>query len=381
MKHKQTILKAFLIAVSLSLGIGLCEVGARLILNPADYLSPSMVRDKILGWSIEPNRAGFDEWGFRNRRVPSSADVVAIGDSMTYGNTATMDDAWPAVLARATGLQVYNLGLGGYGPNQYYHLLTTKALKLHPKWVICGLSLNDDFENAFSLTYKLDYWSPLRNGQPYEVDPTIWDPGPPVLAAGARNWLSSHSMMYRLIFHGPVLAILKEFVRFGELSRNDDPYTTALFVEERNIREAFRPQGVAESLNLSNAAIQEGMRITFHLLTEMDRACRQAGCRFLVVILPTKETVFSEYLEKNPRLHLYEALNRVISNERLARKQIVEFLDRARIEHVDPLSALRESIGEGIYARTTRDFHPNRNGYRIIAESVAEHLRRVAFRG
>ena len=66
------------------------------------------------------------------------------------------------------------------------------------------------------------------------------------------------------------------------------------------------------------------MRITFDLLKEMEKLCRQEGCRLLVVIIPTKETVFSEYLEKEPRPHLHEALDRVIVNERFAKKTLLE---------------------------------------------------------
>ena len=34
-----------------------------------------------------------------------------------------MNEAWAKVLARLTGKNVYNLAMGGYGPNQYYYLL------------------------------------------------------------------------------------------------------------------------------------------------------------------------------------------------------------------------------------------------------------------
>jgi hypothetical protein len=346
-----------------------------LILNEADYLSVNTVKDDILGITIAPNSSGFDEWGFRNKRVPLTADVVTVGDSHTYGNTAAMDDAWPSVVARATGLEVYNLGIGGYGPNQYYHLLTSRGLRLDPKWVVCGLYMGDDFENAFSITYGLDFWSSLRNGHYDNVDPNIWNPGKPVWGASMRNWLSSHSMVYRLIFHGPFMAMLKEYVRFRLVSQESDPYTTALIVDEKNLREAFRPLGVAESLNQSSAPIREGIRITFHLLKEMDAACRQKNCRLLVVIIPTKETVFSEYILKNPQLHLHEALNRVIVNEQSVRQALFEFLAQEGIEYVDTLDALRQSVGKQLYAQTTRDMHPGKNGYRVIGEIVAEYLR------
>ncbi|MGC4097228.1 MAG: hypothetical protein QM706_08945 [Nitrospira sp.] len=272
--------------------------------------------------------------------MPPAADVVAIGDSHTYGNTAAMSDAWPSITARQTGFLVYNLGMGGYGPNQYYYLLTTKGFRLHPKWVLCGLYMGDDFENAFMITHGLDYWSSLRKQRWDPVNPDIWG-GAEVSVRGAalRNWLSEHSIVYRLVFHGPLLSVVKEAIRFKQASGEDDPYTTALIVADQDIREAFRPIGMAERLNQASGPVQEGMRITFDLLTAMDSACRQEGCKFIVVIIPTKETVFSEYIENNPKLHLHEVLDRVIVNERSARKALVNYLDGQGIAYIDTLPA------------------------------------------
>ena len=108
----------------------------------------------------------------------------------------------------------------------------------------------------------------------------------------------------------------------------------------------------------------------------MDKACRQTTCRFLVVIIPTKETVFSEYIEKNSQLHLHEALDRVIVNERATKKTLVEFLASEGIPYVDTLPALKKAVGNQLYAQTTRDMHPGKNGYNVIGETVAEYLTR-----
>ena len=164
---------------------------------------------------------------------------------------------------------------------------------------------------------------------------------------------------------GEILAV--DFVHSGEL---------ALIVEDKNIREAFRPIGIANRLDQTSAKILEGMRITFHLIKEMDKACKQEGCRLLVVIIPTKETVFSEYLENNARLHLHETIDRLITNERSARNALIEFLAGAGIAHMDTLPALKQSVGDQLYAQTTRDMHPGKNGYRVIGEVVAEYLNR-----
>src|SRR4029077_4374295 len=135
--------------LALSLGIGLlfCEFLSRVILHSADFLSIDTVNDNVLGMIPAPaTRAGYDAWGFRNRQVPEHADIVAVGDSHTYGNTARMEDSWPIVLGHLTGRTAYNMGMGGYGPNQYFYLLKTRALSLKPKLIICGLWVGDDFE-------------------------------------------------------------------------------------------------------------------------------------------------------------------------------------------------------------------------------------------
>jgi hypothetical protein len=377
MKFARTILANMaVVAVSIVIGIVLCEVGARVVLNPADYLSVTTLSDDVLGIRIAPNSAGFDAWGFRNPGVPSSADVVTVGDSHTFGNQATMQDAWPSVLARETGDRVYNLGIGGYGPNQYDYLLTTQGVRLHPKVVLCGLYMGDDFENAFSITYGLDHWASLRAERRGTVNANIWDDGePPGAFKQMRNWLSRESLTYRLLVHGPALNGFKENTRFARAVRGEDPVITAIDLPDAHIREAFRPLGIARRLDQQNPDVKEGMRITFHLLKEMARVCSDNGCTFAVVIIPTKETVFADYLEEAPDLHLKSAVESVIANERVARQRLGEFLDEAQIPYVDTLPALRAAVGDGLYAPTTEDMHPARNGYKVIGDTVAAFTR------
>ena len=366
----------FLVSVTISLVI--CEAGLRLFLNPADYLSVETVKDDLLGITIAPDSVGFDEWGFRNRDVPPTVDIVTIGDSHTYGNNARMDGSWPHVVARVSGMSVYNMALGGYGPNQYHYLLRTRALKLDPSLILCGLYFGDDFENAFSITYGLDYWSFLRRAQWDKVDPHIWEVSEQVSwHKRVRNWLSRNSIMYRLVVHGPVLGKVKAYLQFRQVSRSDDTGTTSLITEEDNIREAFRPIDIAKRLDQSSGPVREGMRITFQLLKEMNDACLQNDCRFLVVVIPTKEMVFSDYLEKDSTIHLHGTIHNLITNEHLARNEMFEFLENAGILYVDTLQALKKATGDGLYGRSTTDMHPSEHGYRVVGEAVAEFLDQI----
>jgi hypothetical protein len=377
MRFRKFLINLITLGVSAIIGVLLCELGARLVLQPADYLSVEMVPDIALGAvpSTRSRAGGFDDWGFRNRSVPATVDIVAIGDSHTYGNTATMDDSWPYVLGRLSGQSVYNMGLGGYGPNQYFELLQRRALSLKPRTIICGLYMGDDFENAFLITYGLDHWAYLRKLQPGKVNFDIWE-APPALTTQRRirQWLSRHSVVYQLIVHGSLLGRFEGNRQIAKAAQVSNSATT-LVVPEKHILEAFLPEGILRRLDQQSEAVREGMRITFQLLAEMDAIARQNGARFVVAVIPTKEMVFSEYLEHNPKLSQSGVLDSLLANERVAREKTFKFFVDSNITYVDTLPALKRARENEIYARIATDMHPGKNGYHVIGEAVFEALK------
>ena len=376
MKPKVLLSNLAIAALSCAIGLLLSEFVARLVLSPSDYLSVEMIQDDILGAVPSPNTlaGGFDEWGFRNRRVPKASDVVAIGDSHTYGNTASMRDSWPYVLGELTGETVYNMGMGGYGPNQYFHLLKTKALQLTPRTVVLGLYIGDDFENAYLITYGLPHWASLRLLPTEPVNSDIWET-PPTRSwhKGLRVWLSRNSVVYQLLFHGPLLGRLQGETQIRTAAMGSED-VVSLAVPEKNILEAFRPKNVLRVLDQDSASVREGMRITFELLAGMNEICVQNDVKFIVLVIPTKEMVFAEYIEHQPDLPLNDVIDRLLANEREARTKTFEFLNNANIVFIDVLPALRNSLSNQLYVRTSTDMHPNRNGYRVIAQAAFRDL-------
>jgi hypothetical protein len=378
MTLKKILVNLTILAVSTSLALLFCEFGSRLVLNASDFLSLEVVKDDVLGAVPSPSAmAGFDKWGFRNREVPESADIVAVGDSHTYGNTARMVDSWPDVLGRLTGRRVYNLGMGGYGPNQYFYLSTTKALSLKPRIIIWGLYMGDDFEGAYSLTYGLDHWAYLRKLPPQKVDPNVWeDPEDNRWGGETRVWLSRHSLLYQLIFHAGLGNRLKGEVQIKNAAQLHPDADTSLIIPEKNIAEAFVPKAMLTRLDQENPNIREGMRITFELLRQMNEICRQNNVQFLVVVIPTKELVFSDYLEHNTKIPLDDVIDKLLVNERLALERTFKFMEDENIAYVDALPAMKNAVGEQLYARSAGDMHPSKNGYRVIAEAVFQDLKK-----
>ena len=373
---KAALANAAVMVVSLGIAALLCEAAARLFLDPADYLSVTTEKDDVLGIRIAGGAPGFDAWGFRNTAVPTTADVVAIGDSHTYGNNAKMSEAWPAVAAQETRLSVYNLGLGGYGPNQYYQLLKTRGLGLKPRFVVAGLYLGDDFENAFLMTYGMPAWSSLRTATFSGVNADIWQDAPEAGGplVGARNWLSRKSIVYRVAVHGPLLGAVKGAMQINRAASGQDPQTTTLSVPAEKISEAFRPIGIRDRLNQKSAAVQEGMRVTFELLARMNALCREHNAQLVVVVIPTKETVFAEYLRKDPNLHLRPVIDDLVENEKAATAKLTAFLASQSIPQIETLAALRRGVSNQLYTRSDRDMHPGRNGYKVIGDEVARFL-------
>src|SRR6516225_10214043 len=121
-----------LFLISVTVALVAAEFAARIFLDPVDYLKPTLVVDDFLDHRVVGHTGGHDAWGFRNREVPSRAEIVCIGDSMTYGVAARARDSWPAALAKMRGATTYNMSLGGYGPIQYLYLMRTQAVELHP---------------------------------------------------------------------------------------------------------------------------------------------------------------------------------------------------------------------------------------------------------
>jgi hypothetical protein len=374
-KLRKASIDVCILALSLGIGLLLCEFLSRIILRSADFLSIETVSDDVLGMVPSvATKAGYDAWGFRNRRVPEHADIVAVGDSHTYGNTARMEDSWPIVLGHLTGRTAYNMGMGGYGPNQYFYLLKTRALSLKPKLIICGLWVGDDFENAYQITYGLDYWAYLRKLPGQKAEFNIWEVhDTPVWHKRMRVWLSRHSVIYQLLFHSSALGRLQGEAQI-KIDSKVDHSVTALNIPEKNILEAFRPEVVLRALDQQDPNIREGMRITFKLLQQMKELCDQNQVQFLVTVIPTKETVFSPYLEQRPDIPLSDVMRKVTVNERLARESMFLFFKRNNISYVDALPALQASAEHQLYARTAQDMHPGRNGYRVIAETISQAL-------
>lgn len=108
--------------------------------------------DPECGYALRPGFAGLeistfgefevpvaiDERGLREHphSAPAAPSILALGDSMTFGEGVTAEQAYPAVLETETGRRVYNGGVPGYRTEQMACRLRRLLPVLRPELVL-----------------------------------------------------------------------------------------------------------------------------------------------------------------------------------------------------------------------------------------------------
>jgi len=368
------------LSLSLTLSVLAAELMARHLVDPIDYLQPALVTDEFLDFRIGGHTGAHDAWGFRNQEVPGAADIVCIGDSMTYGFAARAVDSWPAVLGAMRGDRVYSMAVPGYGPIQYLQLMRTRALELHPKIVVVGVYLGNDFMDAYNMVRFNKNWRTYG-----DIDPSVVQ-GPPSIVprdsgpvlAGVRNWLSQRSVLYVMLTQPLFSALRTRRIMAG--AEGDASYRIAF--RDQNHTQIFDFDPRFLFLNVSDSRIKAGMEITKRALLDVADVGKRDQIRVVIALIPTKVRVYGAlvtqagYLDANSRVRGKERLTEALRQEDVVREELAGFLREQHLEVVDLLPALSRAVAKGdLYPLT--DPHPDKAGYRVIAETINRYLNDV----
>jgi lysophospholipase L1-like esterase len=297
-----------------------------------------------------------DAFGFRNHWPwPDQADIVVVGDSVTFGYGVADEQAWPAVLARAVmANHVMNLGLIGAGPQQYLRVYETFGVNLKPKLVLVGFFAQNDFWDADAFDRWLksgaggNYMVWRDFGQPERVSFSLRHP---VVELDSL----SRSTLYPLVRRSYLYNLLSA-LRGGEGAPPESP---------RILRFA---DGSRLQLNrdqfLSHVALAQRDRPEFHLALEalggIRAAAAQNGARALIVLLPGKEEVYLPLLERE------------VPSPTSALREVFEELG---VSYLDLVPAFRSRAAAGDRLFFEADGHPNDLGQALIAQLVLTHLK------
>ena len=389
---------AALLLVGLAGAEGTLQLAALTLPAVRDRLNggkPHFVTDARLGVRGDPLLVTeHDARGFRNARLPRPGDIMAIGDSQTEGAFVERADAWPQQLAAGTGLPVYQMAFGSYGPPQY-ELLVEDAIAFKPRAIIVALYFGNDFGEAYDWVYEQGRSPALRStdeGVLRELEaartaPALsddWQATKDAFHGWARSpatrWVVHEAPRLKLV----QLALRLRVARVGtanqtatqpswdhvlSASAGVDPNFLFPFADSR-VRTAFTPRARLAVLRSSDARVREGTRIALRAIERMQIRCT-GRAPFAVLLIPTKELVFAEEL-RSSGVQIPAALSELIASEAALRFDLETRLSKQHVRWIDPLPALRNVIqlGRNPY-RIDWDGHPNRLGHRILAEGVA----------
>jgi hypothetical protein len=385
-----TVLLALLAAeAALQVSVRL-SVTARRALAPPWVANAHTIPDDRLGSRGNPLHRDHDEAGYRNPARPRQADIVVLGDSHAYG-PADASAAWPYRLGAQLGRRVYNMALPGYGP-AHSLLQLDEAMALAPRLVIVAPYFGNDFYDTYVLGRRrpdvvaLVAAGPRAEAAQADARRKIEDDVDVLLPtrradayteAGPRAWASRHVKLWGLV--RALRARVAPAAVPAILSRDFTTASAALTAAERRLASPFdggdwrtilTPTYRARALDDRDPRIRVGVEAATAALLGLHDRTRAVGIRSLVVLLPTKESVFWPRV-KDPAAH--PGLEAMVADETRLRGELIAALGRHGVAHVDLLEALRSAPSQ-TYMEDV-DGHPNATGHRVIAEVVARHAR------
>lgn len=305
---------------------------AREDLNERKFYRPDPLT-RVRGRQFYPNLGLFgpsDALGFRNTSVPNIVDVVAIGDSQTYGNNAIAKDAWPYRMQDSlpTNTVVYNMSFGTWGAVQYFYMFA-KSLVLAPRVVVIAFYTGNDAVESFLLAYGSETWAE------FIPDPNLTTSDLPKLSGNADP-----DHIWNAVFPDGNRVSFTPNYRAGAIGR--DPAIDAGFEIMRIVSERIAAQSVLENIVP------------------------------IFIVIPTKETAYANQID-TAGIDQPEPYRRLINIERKRISDLesgIRALDGAVV--VDVLTPLRAALRQGkeVYPRD-KDGHPTPVGYQVIGETVA----------
>jgi len=351
------------------------------------------IPDPRLGVRLAPYAGGHDANGFRNDTVPAQVDIVAIGDSQTWGINAKRHEAWPQMLAKLYNRTVYNMGLGYYEPVQYW-VLTEEALMLSPKVIIIGLYFGNDLWDAYRLVWGSETYVSFRNKAGVDILSDTIGPRVKVLideesaesqfkrptSSKLSVWLSGHSAIIRLLKRCGWLSDAAGRLKYEKAKAWAlvHPDHGAVYTKGR-ISTVFTTAYRLLALNLNEPRIAEGLRLTKKMLILTKAKTDKSGVRLLILMIPTKELVYAEAM-RELKGYLDETYTELVEMETRSRNEIVSFCDENGIKYVDTMLLLQKAIkkNEQIYPSDT-DGHFMPRGYFLLASATFDELVRLGW--
>lgn len=278
----------------------------------------------------------YDSNGFRNDRDLSAASIVALGDSFVEAGLVAYDELLTTRLSRELGVDVANLGQGGYAPQQKLIVLRRYGMPLEPRIVLWFFFEGNDLRDVHRFAE-------------FQRDP----------AGGARaSTFEERSLVKN------VLGTL-ERISTPRLKR-DSAEAVRRSCRLRNRDDTIYFAYAGEPLTPDDLAAVE---VVEESLLEARRLAEEGGARLLLVYVPTKFRVYRDHCEFPP-----DGYGRTWQPHDLPAR-MAEWSRANGLPYLDLTPSLQAAAARGELVYFADDGHWNGEANRIAADVLAEVIR------
>jgi hypothetical protein len=155
--------------------------------------------------------------------------------------------------------------------------------------------LGNDLIDAFAVAHGNPHWQSWREApaakQAGAAAPAQRLAEPRRRFAALRDWLSHHSVLYAMV-RLTVLPGAATWEQRLEASDAPDQYVVWTDPRDASLATIFTPRLRLSALDPGSPQVAEGLRISKRALKVIQGNAASAGARLLVVLIPTKETVY-----------------------------------------------------------------------------------------
>lgn len=360
--------------ISLIISLVFLEIGLRKFTPYPSY----RVDHEELGYVMNPNMSDIDKNGFRNKKL-TSVDIVALGDSHTYGYNVSSENSWPKQLGQKLNKNVYNFGVGGYGILQYQRLLS-KAIELNPKVILLGLYLANDLNDICSMV-----WEPRE--VEFNFDTSVCSEIKPTSALAVyarkeskiniRKWIREKSAILTIAtkYYRRFSAHKKNSVR-GQNTINKtekDGAANAVVIHDGKLNTMIalgRIKLNKECMDMNSPHIQMAYEMLKEFFVEAKKSTALNNMHFGVLFIPSKARLYYKYLKQKDYC-LPEDYEDLVNNEDELKAMTSGFLENTGIPFIDVLPDMENALlKHGDLYPSWDDGHPILIGYEVYTESA-----------
>jgi lysophospholipase L1-like esterase len=338
----------------------------------------SFQRTRDYGVLVRTNAQGLRDRPHAYEKPAGIFRIVVLGDSFMEAYQVALEESLPWRLQEQLaprGVEVVNLGIGGYGTAQQLRYLEEEGLRYAPDLVVLAFfGGNDISNNARAIESALmGADEPTVFSRPYATAagldaPLAWTPPDAErMAPHAARWHARQDSSLdalRRFFQPAMVVNLLEQAGAQLIARltQQEPYDPSWlfgwpFLESVPLPEAAR-------------AWDEAWLVTRRLMLEMDRVARGAGARFAIVLVPAHFQVapgdLAALTARHPELSFDVG--------KLGR-ELASFCAEAGIPLLDPTPDLARAHESGTRVYFwLEDRHWNAAGHALVTDRLAEFL-------